>query len=143
MEVTTMTRNEILIKKQVQNKLQNSNDIKVELHDNVYSHQYLIDSIQKAIESKINVFHTEFDANTRTIYVKIKKSNIKKLNNTLQGNNSYYSLFNEIMNTFFIGNYAAINNLTNDRIDIGSLTSNVTSLYDLLILSDNLIAIRL
>lgn len=138
-----MTRNEILIKKQVQNKLQNSNDIKVELHDNVYSHQYLIDSIQKAIESKINVFHTEFDANTRTIYVKIKKSNIKKLNNTLQGNNSYYSLFNEIMNTFFIGNYAAINNLTNDRIDIGSLTSNVTSLYDLLILSDNLIAIRL
>lgn len=138
-----MTNNNLQIKKQVQNKLQSSNEIKVELHDNVYSNQYLIDSLIKIIEGKISIFHAEFDGSSRTIYIKIKKSNIKKLNNTIQGGNSYYSLFNEIMVDFFTSNYENINHIINDRVRLDTILENITSLYDLLILSDNLIGLRL
>ena len=118
----------------ITNTIKSVTDYKLVLHNLAYNN---IDCINLLLDLfvKSEYFSPSYNINSKSIVLKIKKSNIKKDSNYNNSSIYYYSIINSIMQTFF----KEINTIIN--IDIPE--NYIYLLYNLVLIQDSIIIINL
>lgn len=118
----------------ITNMIKSVTDYKLVLHNLAYNN---IDCINLLLDLfvKSEYFSPSYNINSKSIVLKIKKSNIKKDSNYNNSSIYYYSIINSIMQTFF----KEINTIIN--IDIPE--NYIYLLYNLVLIQDSIIIINL
>lgn len=131
------------------------NEIKntrVLLHNYFYNEENIINDLIERISNNFNLFSIEFNPLTKVIQIKIKKTNMKKIDNS-DLLNFYYKMINSVMVDFFIHNYNMVGNLMSKYKNEYNLTGKeitylndinmIHNFYYITIISDNIISIHL
>lgn len=131
------------------------NDIKnvrVLLHENFYTNPLVMEELCNDISSSFNLFTIEYNINTKVIQLKIKKTNMRKIED---GNlvNYYYQILNAIFVQFFIKKYNVISdiminkkeqyNIRGEEINYLNNINSIYNFYNITLISDNIITIHL
>lgn len=86
--------------KDIDNFIRFTSSIRLMLHNHIYNNS---DNIDKLIThfNVIDLFNIEYDLINKTLQLKIKKTNMKKYSNYAHNVSFYYTIFNQILNSFF------------------------------------------
>lgn len=122
------------------------------LHNHFYNEEMVINDLINRISSNFNLFSIEFNPINKVIQIKIKKTNMKKIDSS-DLLNFYYKMINVVMVDFFIHNYNLVGSLMTKYKEEYSLTGNeitylnnidiIHNFYYITIISDNIISIHL
>lgn len=134
--------------------LNQTTKLRLFLHDNFYSREEVIKQILDRIPAYFDVFSVYYIPETRSIKIKIKKTNMKKNDSNYTHNTTYYyKIMNELFYSIFQSNWNFISNLLlanlkkyslrGDEMKYLSDLNTVFSLYNMTTLLDNVIIINL
>lgn len=122
------------------------------LHNHFYNEECNINDLINRISNNFNLFSIEFNPISKVIQLKIKKTNMKKIDSS-DLLNFYYKMINGIIVDFFIHNYNIVGNLMQKYKEEYNLTGNeitylnnidmIHNFYYITIISDNIISIHL
>lgn len=128
------------------NKIDTIYKLKHILHKYIYSDQNIIASYLDALQQSIDPFNINIDSDLN-IYIKIKKSNMRKLDGFYHDPSYYYSLVSSIFSQLIINNIDTIlvnyNNEFNESVTLTEVLSYSIFLLDIKTLLDNTIIIKL
>lgn len=125
-------------------------NLRVLLHETLYNNEIAIQELLNDLTANFSIFTIEFDPTKKIVQLKIKKTNMRKIEGDLLSH--YYQILNNIFIQFFIRKSPEIWNLAlinKDKYSIGSdlnLLSDpnvIHNLYTITLISDNIIRIHL
>lgn len=123
-----------------------SKELKLFLHNFIYSDLSKINELNNLIAYNFNVFKIEFNENEKSFEIKIKKTTMKKLQNE-SSVYYYYDLLNKIFVEFFKNNielFKMMNvSISNELFDLLLDHDFVYTLYTITAISDNIIILYL
>lgn len=135
--------------------MMNFNEVKntrILLHNHFYNEECIVNDLLNRISNNFNLFSIDFNPISKVIQIKIKKTNMKKIDNS-DLLNFYYKMINGIIVDFFIHNYNVVGNLMQKYKEEYNLTGNeitylnnidmIHNFYYITIISDNIISIHL
>lgn len=127
-------------------------NMRVFLHENFYSNEEILQEICNELSQNFNLFTIEYDMFKKTIQLKIKKTNMKKIDDK-QLSSYYYQVINAILVNYFIKKYNHIAglllsckdkyNLTGNEVNYLRNPSVIYNFYYITLISDNIITIHL
>lgn len=138
-----------MINKMILNEIKNT---RILLHNHFYINENNINDLINRISNNFNLFSIDYNPINKIIQLKIKKTNMKKIDSS-DLLNSYYRVINDIMVDYFINNYGTIGELMNTYKNEYNLNGNeitylnnintVYNFFHITIISDNIISIHL
>lgn len=134
--------------------LNQTTNLRLFLHDTFYSREEVIGEILNTIPNYFDVFSINYIPDTRSIKIKIKKTNMKKNDSNYNHNTTYYyQIMNELFLNVFQSNWNFISNLLlanmkkyslrGDEMKYLSDINTISSVYNMTTLLDNVIIINL
>lgn len=138
-----MRNNNELLLKEITN-------LRVLLHETFYINENNIQELLNDLTNNFSIFTIEYDPIKKIIQLKIKKTNMKKIEGSLMAH--YYHILNNVFMQYFIRKSPEIWNLSlvnNDKYHIGSSINllinpnTIHNLYSITLISDNIIRIHL
>lgn len=137
-----------ITKNNIDKRILDITELRLLLHTYFYNTQYIGDLVSLIMNTNIASNIYNYDANSRSITIKIKKTVLKKMNNYTHTPDFYYGIFNNVFKIFLMNNSSALCNIaknhgyehciTNEFID-----NCVLGLYTITCLSDNIIVLYL
>lgn len=125
--------------------------MRVLLHEQLYNQPELMNELLCELSNNFSLFNIEYDINKKVIQLKIKKTNMKKIDGNIV--NYYYSVLNAIFIQFFIKKYNIIADimmrekerykLLGREIELLSDSKTISNFYNITLISDNIIIIHL
>lgn len=132
------------------NIIKDTYNLRILLHKYVYSIQGNLLRFNSILEQS-DIFNI-VDFNEKGVFynIKIKKTNIKKKYNFSHNSLFYYSVINDMFRTFLLENISIITQaLNNNEFDLtfdnimNIINNNIQCLYDITVIADNAILIKL
>lgn len=134
--------------------LNETKNIRLFLHDNFYSKGEIISQISEYIPLCFDVFSINYQPETQSFKIKIKKTNMKKNDSNYMHNTTYYyQVINTIFCNIFNSNIVLLQNLMATNAEKYNLHMNdinylldrnlVSGVYNVTTLLDNVIVISL
>ena len=124
---------------------------KILLHEQVYNDFNIMNDLLTDLNNNFSLFNIDYDINRKFIQLKIKKTNMKKIDGNII--NYYYSVLNAIFVQFFIRKYNNIAeimmrekdkyNLSGNELDLLRDPKIISNFYNITLISDNIITIHL
>ncbi len=124
---------------------------RVLLHERIYNNPEIMNDLISDLNNNFSLFTIEYDIDRKFIQLKIKKTNMKKIDGNIV--NYYYSVLNAIFIQFFIRKYNIIAevmmeekmnyNLSGKEIELLSNPNIISNFYNITLISDNIITIHL
>lgn len=127
-------------------------NMRVFLHENFYCNEEILQEICNELAQNFNLFTIEYDMFKKTIQLKIKKTNMKKIDDR-ELSSYYYQVINAILVNYFIKKYNYIAallltckdkyHLTGEEINYLKNPAVIFNFYNITLISDNIIIIHL
>lgn len=127
-------------------------DFRLMLHNNIYN-EVNINVLINYLNQQFELFNAEYNDNEKKIELKIKKTNIKKINNYSHSSTFYYSMINTAFLSFLRDPQISsqIRNILNSNNnefysvyqEFNTNPNNLSTLYNLSAILDNVIIIYL
>lgn len=125
--------------------------MRVLLHEQFYNNSEIMNELLSDLSDNFSLFTIEYDINKKVIQLKIKKTNMKKIDGNVVDH--YYSVLNTIFIQFFIKKYNIVTNimmrekerykLSGKEIELISDPKVISNFYNITLISDNIIIIHL
>lgn len=81
--------------------LTRTKDFVIFLHNNIYTNEWIISKLKEQVERKFDLFQINYNDYEKRFEIKVKKSNIKKIENFSHTAIFYYNIIDSVMFDFF------------------------------------------
>lgn len=136
------------------NKILTANKIRMLFSNTLYNNENLIKDLLGVLEGTFSCFTIEYNTITKSIFIKIRKTDMKKNLSLFQhASEFYYNYINECLYNIFMKYYDLLNIIMRDNATRFELTlddmiffsnkNNMSLLYNVTALMDNIIMINL
>lgn len=139
--------NDAIFNKGVDLEILNTTELRLLLHKYFYNNINDINELMSIINGAIDTLSIDYNDESKSIAIKIKKTSMKRNSNFTHNTDYYYPIFNEIFRQFFANNLRGIIEAAKtDHYNTDTLynyISLIPGIYNITCMSDNIVILYL